>query len=187
VAAFGESADADDGVVAPERAALALQLSQSTREDRRVEAGAELHHPAKARVRADNPRQRLDQAQLRVRLHPPDELERSEETAFAVVHPSGAPAFALRLEVADRIIAYSGDTEWTETLIDVGRAADLLLSECYSFKGKPKFHLNYKTLKSNIERIEAKRVLLTHMGEDMLARLDQLTIDAVEDGQLIEL
>jgi ribonuclease BN (tRNA processing enzyme) len=89
--------------------------------------------------------------------------------------------------VADRIIAYSGDTEWTETLIDVGRAADLLLSECYSFKGKPKFHLNYKTLKSNIERIEAKRVLLTHMGEDMLARLDQLTIDAVEDGQLIEL
>jgi ribonuclease BN (tRNA processing enzyme) len=108
-------------------------------------------------------------------------------TAFAVVHPSGAPAFALRLEVADRIIAYSGDTEWTETLIDVGRAADLLLSECYSFKGKPKFHLNYKTLKSNIERIEAKRVLLTHMGEDMLARLDQLTIDAVEDGQLIEL
>ena len=108
-------------------------------------------------------------------------------TPFAVVHPSGAPAFALRLEVADRTIAYSGDTEWAETLIDAGRAADILISECYSFDGKPKFHLNYSTLISNLQRLQAKRILLTHMGEDMLARLGQLSIDAAEDGQVIEL
>src|SRR5918996_18460 len=108
-------------------------------------------------------------------------------TPFAVVHPSGAPAFALRLEVADRIIAYSGDTEWAESLIDAGRAADILISECYSFEEKPKFHLSYNTLISNLQRLEAKRILLTHMGEDMLARLDQLSIDAAEDGQVIEL
>jgi len=31
-------------------------------------------------------------------------------TAFPVVHPSGAPPHALRVEYGDRIIAYSGDT-----------------------------------------------------------------------------
>jgi ribonuclease BN (tRNA processing enzyme) len=108
-------------------------------------------------------------------------------TPFAVVHPSGAPAFAFRLEIADRIIAYSGDTGWTDTLIDVGRDADLLISECYSFDAKPKFHLDYQTLCSHLGKLRAKRVLLTHMGEEMLAKLAGVTVDAAEDGQLIEL
>jgi ribonuclease BN (tRNA processing enzyme) len=108
-------------------------------------------------------------------------------TPFSVVHPSGAPAFAFRLEVAGRTIAYSGDTEWTDTLTDVGRGADLLISECYAFDGQPQFHLDYKTLQSNLRRLGAKRVLLTHMGEEMLAKLDQVKVDAAEDGQLIEL
>jgi ribonuclease BN (tRNA processing enzyme) len=104
-----------------------------------------------------------------------------------VVHPSGAPAFAFRLETAGRTIAYSGDTGWTDTLIDVGRHADLLINECHSYDGKPAFHIDYNTLRSHLGKIHAKRVLLTHMGEDMLAKLDQVTIDAAEDGQLIEL
>src|SRR5439155_21752622 len=34
-------------------------------------------------------------------------------TAYAVAHPSGAPAYALRLALDDRVIAYSGDTAWS--------------------------------------------------------------------------
>ena len=108
-------------------------------------------------------------------------------TPFAVVHPSGAPSFALRLVVAGRVLAYSGDTEWTDTLIEAGRGADLLISECYSFDGTPKFHLDYRTLRSRIRKVRPKRVLLTHMSEEMLAKLDEVTIDAAEDGQLLEL
>jgi ribonuclease BN (tRNA processing enzyme) len=108
-------------------------------------------------------------------------------TPFPVVHPSGAPAFALRLEVAGRIIAYSGDTEWTEVLNEAGRHADLFISECYSFDGKPPFHMTYRTLESNLKRLGSKRVILTHMSDDMLSRLDRVIVDAAEDGQLIEL
>ncbi|MGH6899248.1 MAG: MBL fold metallo-hydrolase [Geminicoccaceae bacterium] len=108
-------------------------------------------------------------------------------TPFPVVHPSGAPAFAFRLVVAGRILAYSGDTEWTDSLIEAGRNADLLISECYSFDESPKFHLDYKTLRSRISKLGPKRVLLTHMSEEMLAKLDEVTIDAAEDGQLLEL
>src|SRR5256886_11115048 len=35
-------------------------------------------------------------------------------TPFPVVHASGAPSFALRLACDGKVIAYSGDTEWTE-------------------------------------------------------------------------
>jgi ribonuclease BN (tRNA processing enzyme) len=108
-------------------------------------------------------------------------------TPFPVVHPSGAPSFAFRLVVAGRVLAYSGDTEWTDTLIEAGRGADLLISECYSFDAAPKFHLNYKTLQSRIRELDPKRILLTHMSEQMLAKLDEVTIDAAEDGQLLEL
>jgi ribonuclease BN (tRNA processing enzyme) len=108
-------------------------------------------------------------------------------TPFPVVHPSGAPSFAFRLLVAGRILAYSGDTEWTDTLIDAGRDADLLISECYAFDGVTKSHLNYKTLQTRISNLGPKRVLLTHMSEAMLAKLDEVTIDAAEDGQLLEL
>src|SRR5262249_17389629 len=33
-------------------------------------------------------------------------------TAYVVAHPSGAPAYALRLALAGKVIAYSGDTAW---------------------------------------------------------------------------
>src|SRR5213079_1664393 len=42
-------------------------------------------------------------------------------TAYAVAHPSGAPAYALRLVLDDRVIAYSGDTAWSEALVEAAR------------------------------------------------------------------
>ena len=53
-------------------------------------------------------------------------------TPFSVNHgmPEGS-CFAYRIEVEDRIIAYTGDTEWTDTLIEVGRNADLFIAEAY--------------------------------------------------------
>src|SRR4029453_5343558 len=43
---------------------------------------------------------------------------------FAVVHASGAPPFALRVVGGGKIVAYSGDTQWTDSLIDAARGAD---------------------------------------------------------------
>jgi len=44
-------------------------------------------------------------------------------TAYEVVHASGAPPFALRITAHGKTVGYSGDTEWTESLIDAARGA----------------------------------------------------------------
>src|SRR5258708_16956761 len=75
---------------------------------------------------------------------------------YPVVHGnSGGPFFAYRIAVENRIIAFSGDTEWTDTLVDVARDADLFVVECYSYDKPIRNHLNLKTIEQNLARITA--------------------------------
>ncbi len=104
-----------------------------------------------------------------------------------VVHPSGAPAYALRLSHDGQIIAYSGDTEWTDALPTVAHDADLFIMECYAYNPVSKFHMDYQTLCEHLPDLRAKRMVLTHMGPEMLDRLDRVDIETAYDGMVIEL
>ena len=106
-------------------------------------------------------------------------------TAFVVEHACGAPPFALSFLCDGKVLAYTGDTEWTESLIAVGRDADLLIAEALFFDHKIKYHLDYATLKANLGRIGARRVILTHMGPDMLARVREASEEIAEDGMTV--
>ncbi len=106
-------------------------------------------------------------------------------TAFPVIHASGAPPAALRVEYGGRIIAYSGDTEWTETLVDVAQGADLFVCEAYTFDKPVKFHLDYKTVEAQAPRLGARRIILTHMGRDMLAREAEARFERAHDGLVV--
>jgi len=111
-------------------------------------------------------------------------------TPFEVNHFSGAPPYALRIVADGKTISYTGDTEWVEALVPASRGADLLIAECYQYDEKLKYHLDYTTLVRNVDRLGAKRVLLTHMSEAMLARsgdVDQNLFILAEDGMSIEL
>jgi ribonuclease BN (tRNA processing enzyme) len=108
-------------------------------------------------------------------------------TPFEVRHGSGAPAFALRVEYGDRVIAYSGDTEWTDALLEVARAADVFVCECNFFEKEVPGHMNYRTLADRRAELECERVVITHMSEDMLARLGASEFEAATDGAVIQL
>jgi ribonuclease BN (tRNA processing enzyme) len=108
-------------------------------------------------------------------------------TAFPVVHASGAPPYALRVEYGGRTIAYSGDTEWTESLIEAARGADLFVCEAYMFDRPVRFHLDYKTVEAQAERLGARRIILTHMGRDMLAREAEARFERAHDGLVLTL
>lgn len=112
-----------------------------------------------------------------------------EVTGIPVRHPSGAPSLALRLACDGRVLAYTGDTEWVEELVGVGRGADLFIAEAYTYERRVPFHLDFATLKARLPEIAAKRVVLTHMSPDMLAR-EPAALDgclAAYDGMRIEL
>jgi ribonuclease BN (tRNA processing enzyme) len=108
-------------------------------------------------------------------------------TPFPVVHgESGGPHLAYRVEAEGRVIAYSGDTEWTATLIPAARDADLFVAEAYYYDKIVKNHLSLKTLEAHLAEIKPKRLILTHMSEDMLRRLDTLAYTAASDGMIVE-
>ena len=104
-------------------------------------------------------------------------------TGFEVSHASGAPPFALRVAGEGKLVTYSGDTEWTESLVDAARGADLFIAEALFYDKRVKYHLDLATLLQHRARLECGRLVLTHMGEDMLRRLGGLGVEAAEDGQ----
>jgi ribonuclease BN (tRNA processing enzyme) len=100
---------------------------------------------------------------------------------------SGGPFLAYRIEAEGRIITYSADTEWTETLIPAARGADLFIAEAYCYDRVVKNHLSLKTLEAHLSEIDPKRLVLTHMSDDMLGRLGELPYTAAHDGMVVEL
>ena len=102
-----------------------------------------------------------------------------------VVHASGAPAYALRVECDEKILAYSGDTEWAESLGEVARDADLFICEAYTYERKLRYHLDYQTIMEHREDLGCRRLVVTHLSDDMLARLTDLDVDVASDGMVI--
>ncbi len=101
--------------------------------------------------------------------------------------PPAGPFLAYRLSAGARIVAYTGDTEWTDSLIEVGRNADLMIAEAYYFEKKVPLHMDLATLEAKLPHISPKRLILTHMSEEMLAQLPQISHETAEDGKIVEL
>lgn len=107
--------------------------------------------------------------------------------AFQAHHGNpGGPFFAYRLEAEGRTVAYTGDTEWTDELIHAARNADLFVAEAYFYDKKVKLHLDLETLVEKLPLIQPKRLILTHMSDDMLERLKTLQHETAYDGMVVE-
>ena len=108
-------------------------------------------------------------------------------TPYPVVHGnSGGPFLGYRIEAEGRVIAYTADTEWTDTLVPLGREADLFIAEAYTFESNVRNHLSLKALEAHLAEIAPKRLILTHMSDDMLSRLDALPYTAAHDGLIVD-
>jgi ribonuclease BN (tRNA processing enzyme) len=106
-----------------------------------------------------------------------------------VIHQSGAPSTALRLSDGEKVLAYSGDTEWTDALLPIAAEADLFISECYAYAGKITGHMSWEILKARLPDLRARQVMVTHMNLSVLVRLDDIKAAGVliaDDGLQIE-
>jgi ribonuclease BN (tRNA processing enzyme) len=71
--------------------------------------------------------------------------------------------------VEGKIITFSGDTEWVESLIPAAENADLFIAECYGFERQARHHMDWRTIEKNLPRLTARQIMITHMGDEMLA------------------
>jgi ribonuclease BN (tRNA processing enzyme) len=150
--------------------------------EERLRAAMEVLFPGSSRAK-----RRFDVSVVELEPSVPLDVGPGKVTAFPVEHASGAPAYALRVALGGRQIAYSGDTQWTETLRDAARGADVFVCEAYFFEKEVRYHLDYRTLKAHLHELGCKRIVLTHRSEDMLRRASEVDLECAEDGLTLEL
>lgn len=107
--------------------------------------------------------------------------------AWEADHPSGAPALLLRLNLAGRIIAYTGDSAWTSAITDAADNADLLIAEAYYRDKNIPYHLRLADLDARRDQLTARRIILTHMSADMLSRKPPTPFEPARDGLIVNL
>jgi ribonuclease BN (tRNA processing enzyme) len=108
-------------------------------------------------------------------------------TTFEAIHTPGTFPHALRIEYGGKVIAFSGDTEWTDSLGEAADGADLFVCECQEYDRTVPGHLNYTTLTEKRAQLRCGRMVINHMGESMLARVAELDVEAAHDGLAIEI
>ena len=89
----------------------------------------------------------------------PDQVLGLAVCTAEVIHQSGAPSTAVRLADGQSVLAYSGDTEWTDALIPIADGADLFIVECYDYARDLAGHMSFAKLKD-------KRAILRAQNHD---------------------
>jgi ribonuclease BN (tRNA processing enzyme) len=93
---------------------------------------------------------------------------------------------AIRIETSGCAIGFSGDTGWNEVLVEIARKTDVFLCDCFDRYDKPfEGHQSYDTLLENAKRLETDRLLMTHLGPEMINSSETFEIEQAEDGMII--
>jgi ribonuclease BN (tRNA processing enzyme) len=106
---------------------------------------------------------------------------------FRVPHQVREISLGLKTSHGGKQILFSGDSAWTDLFVTHARGTDLFICECCFFDQDSAVHMSYRKLKENLSRLQCKNLILTHMGETMLARRGEIEPKMAEDGMVIEI
>jgi len=105
---------------------------------------------------------------------------------FRVPHQEREISLGFRVGIAGRTLLYSGDTGWTEDLIARSAGTDLFICECCFFETRVPYHLDYPRLAEQRARFGSRRLILTHLGREVLARRQDVDIELATEGLTID-
>ena len=88
----------------------------------------------------------------------------------------------IRLETEDRALVFSGDTGWMDDLPESVADVNLFISECTMMEEGFEYHLSHERMTAERSRFRCDRIVLTHMGPDVLANLDRVEFETAADG-----
>jgi ribonuclease BN (tRNA processing enzyme) len=107
--------------------------------------------------------------------------------SFRVPHQVQEISLALKVSCDGKQILFSGDSTWTDRFLEHARGADLFLCECSFYDAGTGNHLNYLQLREYLPLLRCKQLVLTHLGEEMLARRKEIAETVAEDGMVVEI
>ncbi len=106
---------------------------------------------------------------------------------FAVPHQEHEISMGLEAFIGRKRILYSGDTGWTEDLLKHSGGTDLFICECCFFETRMPYHLDYPRLWENRQRFATSRLVLTHLGKEVLARQPEIELELARDGMTVQI
>jgi ribonuclease BN (tRNA processing enzyme) len=106
---------------------------------------------------------------------------------FRVPHQVRDVSLGLKVARGGKTLLFSGDSAWTEDFVAQSRGADLFLCECCYYDRAAPGHMNYLKLRENLPRLGCKKLLLTHLGEEMLSRSAEIDLPRAADGMIVEI
>jgi ribonuclease BN (tRNA processing enzyme) len=103
-------------------------------------------------------------------------------------HTTPEISLSLRIDGGGKSIVFSGDSGWNDELVELSAGADLFLCECTYYESTQlNFHLNYPLLAANRDKFKVRRMVLTHLGREVLSRADEIVLEMGYDGMKIEI
>lgn len=106
---------------------------------------------------------------------------------FRVPHQEREISLGYRVHLHGRSVLYSGDTGWSEELIRYSENTDLFICECCYFETRLPIHLDYPRLAQEQHRFQSRRLILTHLGREVLSKPDQVELELAHDGLVVSL
>ena len=106
---------------------------------------------------------------------------------FRVPHQREEISLGLHVSIDGKRILYSGDTGWTDALITQSLGTDLFICECCFFETRVDFHLDYPRIAEHRAEFGCKRLVLTHIGQEVAQRRAEIDYEISADGMEIEI
>lgn len=104
--------------------------------------------------------------------------------ARTVTHAPPSNPHGVKIRWQGSTFAFSGDTEWNDSLTDLAEGSDLFIIECNNLKQDSPGHLSYHTILEKHTSFNTKRLMLTHMGSQVIAQ-PSLQVERLEDGMQV--
>jgi ribonuclease BN (tRNA processing enzyme) len=92
-----------------------------------------------------------------------------------------------RFERAGKAAAFTGDTAWTPNLRTLAKGAEVLVTDCTYFDEDYGGHLSYQVIRQHAAELEARRIVLSHLGPRVRANLLELEHPYATDDLVLEI
>ena len=108
-------------------------------------------------------------------------------TAIPVRHTPATEPHGLRVELGGHTVGYSGDTEWTDALVEIAARTDAFICECLALSKEIPLHLSANTIVQHRNELNTRRLILTHLGPEMLSADHIAGATIAHDGLVVTL